>query len=46
MRKLLLTGLAVLGIVVACDKDSAWELDQEQRIEALQVKTAKTYKAD
>ena len=40
MRKLFLTGLMVLGLVAACDKDSAWELDQERRIEALQTKTA------
>ena len=37
MRKLFLTGLMVLGLVTACDKDSAWEMDQERRIESLQM---------
>ena len=37
MRKLFLTGLMVLGLITACDKDSAWELSQEQRITELQM---------
>ena len=39
MKKLFLTLLVVAGLITACDKESAWELSQEQRIEELQMTT-------